>query len=193
MSKPTDKPRPFERAPHLEPPLRLPRLAASGLVEVDPGWGVIQQFVLASGLETIGELEVIAAIEAGEPLVDTRLAEYVAAGTLPTARAIGWEDAAALSGEFDPARPTIVFCNGPQCQATPRAVEALLGAGLVATALRYYRGGIHDWVTLGLPLAPLEIAPSQSGTISADCGRSPNAFSSSVAVGDDRGPDRPAR
>jgi len=54
--------------------------------------------------------------------------------------------------EFDPRRATAVFCNGPQCTATPRAVAALLAAGHPATSLLYYRGGIHDWVTLGLPL-----------------------------------------
>jgi hypothetical protein len=46
----------------------------------------------------------------------------------------------------------VLFCNGPQCTATPRAVAALLAAGHPATSLLYYRGGIHDWVTLGLPL-----------------------------------------
>lgn len=40
----------------------------------------------------------------------------------------------------------------PQCTATPRAIAALLSAGHPAAALLYYRGGIHDWVTLGLPL-----------------------------------------
>jgi hypothetical protein len=35
-------------------------------------------------------------------------------------------------------------------------VNALLQAGWPAQALAYYRGGIHDWVTLGLPLAALE-------------------------------------
>ena len=49
--------------------------------------------------------------------------------------------------------PTVVFCNGPQCPATAQAIEALLAAGWPAERLLYYRGGIHDWVTLGLPLA----------------------------------------
>jgi hypothetical protein len=31
-------------------------------------------------------------------------------------------------------------------------VAALLAAGWDSSRLRYYRGGIHDWVTLGLPL-----------------------------------------
>ena len=55
--------------------------------------------------------------------------------------------------ELDEANPTVLFCNGPQCTATAQAIEALLAAGWRAERLLYYRGGIHDWVTLGLPLA----------------------------------------
>ena len=54
--------------------------------------------------------------------------------------------------KLDPQRPVVLFCNGPQCTATPQAITALLAAGWDAARLRYYRGGIHDWVTLGLPL-----------------------------------------
>lgn len=50
--------------------------------------------------------------------------------------------------------PVVLFCNGPQCGATPHAIAALLDAGWDPARLRYYRGGIHDWVTLGLPLVP---------------------------------------
>jgi len=46
-----------------------------------------------------------------------------------------------------------VFCNGPQCTATAQATDALSAAGWPPERLLYYRGGIHDWVTLGLPLA----------------------------------------
>lgn len=42
----------------------------------------------------------------------------------------------------------------PQCAATPDAVEALLAAGYPCGALAYYRGGLHDWQTLGLPVEP---------------------------------------
>jgi rhodanese-related sulfurtransferase len=47
--------------------------------------------------------------------------------------------------------PVVLFCNGPQCTATPQAIARLLAAGWDADRLRYYRGGIHDWATLGLP------------------------------------------
>lgn len=46
----------------------------------------------------------------------------------------------------------MLFCNGPQCGATPEALRALLEHGYPADRLRYYRGGVHDWMTLGLPV-----------------------------------------
>ncbi len=52
-------------------------------------------------------------------------------------------------GELDPARPTAFFCNGAQWAATPSAVNILLTAGYPAEAILYYRGGLHDWITLG--------------------------------------------
>ena len=36
------------------------------------------------------------------------------------------------------------------------AIRRLLGAGYPAAALAYYRGGMHDWVTLALPTQPRE-------------------------------------
>ena len=81
-----------------------------------------------------------------------RQPEHVAHGTLPGAVAIRHEDIVDGLAELRPAGPVVLFCNGPQCTATPQAVAALLAAGWEAARLRYYRGGIHDWVTLGLPL-----------------------------------------
>jgi hypothetical protein len=55
--------------------------------------------------------------------------------------------------ELDRSVPTLFFCNGPQCKATPDAIAALLDAGYRAAGILYYRRGIHDWVTLGYPLS----------------------------------------
>jgi rhodanese-related sulfurtransferase len=145
----------LQRLPAREPPRRLPEAVAGdpGLVVVDATWGTIQPLQLPGGVRTVGELEVIEHVRRGGPLVDTRRAEYVAAGTIPTAIPISHEEIVARRGELSVDPPTILFCNGPQCAATPWAVAALLEAGHPAEALRYYRGGIHDWVTLGLPLS----------------------------------------
>jgi rhodanese-related sulfurtransferase len=135
------------------PQQRLPEAVPGepGLLIVDATWGEIQPLRLARGVETVGELEVIEHVLAGGLLVDTRRPEYLAAGTLPTAIAIHHEEIVARRAELGDG-PVVLFCNGPQCRATPWAIERLLDAGHPAELLRYYRGGIHDWVTLGLPL-----------------------------------------
>jgi hypothetical protein len=48
----------------------------------------------------------------------------------------------------------VFFCNGPQCAATPNAVRTLVGASYPATAILYYRGGMHDWIALGYATVP---------------------------------------
>jgi rhodanese-related sulfurtransferase len=135
--------------------MRVPRAIEgdSGLFVVDATWGIIQPLVLSPGVETVAELEVIAHIRAGGALVDCRLARYLDGGSIPTAVNIPHGEIVERSRELDPDALTVVFCNGPQCLASSDAVSALLQAGWPARALAYYRGGLHDWVTLGLPLA----------------------------------------
>ena len=136
-------------------PQRVPRALEDepGIFVVDATWGVIQPISLAPGVRTVGELEVIEHLRAGRPVVDCRLPVYVERGTIPGAVNIPHGEIAERIAELDPAELTAVFCNGPPCPATAQAIEALLAAGWRAERLLYYRGGIHDWVTLGLPLA----------------------------------------
>lgn len=139
-----------QRAPEGSSPVRVPEVLESGRVAVDPWWGKIQPIELRPGLKTFGELEVIEHIESGGALIDTRRPEYVeASGTLPGARAIHWREIGDRVDEIDPGRMTVLFCNGPQCTATPRAVEILLDLGRDPASLGFYRGGIRDWITLG--------------------------------------------
>ncbi len=134
-----------------------------GRFVVDATWGAITPITVAPGVRTVGEREVIEHIAAGLPLVDTRLMRYVEMGTLPTARAVPHTELPARMDELARSLDTILFCNGPQCMATSDAIRTLLDAGHPAEHLLYYRGGIHDWVTLGLPLEPLtEQAPLPS-------------------------------
>jgi rhodanese-related sulfurtransferase len=136
-------------------PERVPRAVEGelGIFAVDATWGLIQPISLAPGVRTVGELEVIEHLRAGRPILDCRLPEYVERGTIPGAVNIPHGEIAERVGELDPVEPMVVFCNGPQCPATAQAIEALLAAAWPAERLLYYRGGIHDWVTLGLPLA----------------------------------------
>jgi hypothetical protein len=123
-----------------------------GRFVVDATWGRITPLHLAPGVGTVGEQEVLTHIQAGLPLVDCRLERYVAEGTLPTARSLPHTEQRDRIGEVSRALDTVLFCNGPQCGATPDSIRILLEAGHPPERLLYYRGGIHDWVTLGLPL-----------------------------------------
>lgn len=119
---------------------------------VDTTWGTISPMKVAEGVRTVGELEVIEHIEHGLPLIDTRLEHFYDDGTIPGARSVSHERVTESIAGLDPDVPTVFFCNGPQCAATPETIRALLSSGYPARSILYYRGGIHDWVTLGLPL-----------------------------------------
>jgi rhodanese-related sulfurtransferase len=125
-----------------------------GLFVVDGTWGRIRPMELAPGVTTVGELEVIAHLEAGRAVVDCRRAEAFARATIPGAVSLPHDEVVERMAELDRAQPAVLFCNGPQCAATPDAIRSLLTAGHPAGAILYYRGGLHDWMTLGLPVAP---------------------------------------
>jgi rhodanese-related sulfurtransferase len=121
---------------------------------VDARWGSVQPLELAAGVRTIAELELIDHLEHGLPVVDTRLRHFYRQGTIPGARSLPHEEIVERMGELDPSKTTVFFCNGPQCTATPDAVSRLLDAGFPAESILYYRGGMHDWLTLGYPTSP---------------------------------------
>jgi rhodanese-related sulfurtransferase len=143
--------------------MRVPRAVAGevGLFEVDATWGVIQPLKLDARVETVGELELREHARAGALLVDVRLRRYLGGGTIPGAVNIPRAEIVERRDELGDG-VVVVFCNGPQCPASGQAIAALLSVGWPAGSLRYYRGGIHDWVTLGLPLAPTVPAPPRA-------------------------------
>jgi len=143
----------LQRLPRREHSCQVPRPLSDGLFQVDATWGTIQPIELASGVRTIGELELIEHLLEGLPVIDTRLAHFYCEGTIPGAQSIPHEQILDHVDELDGSTPTVFFCNGPQCAATPDAVHKLLGAGYPAEAIYYYRGGMHDWITLGYPTA----------------------------------------
>ncbi|MBA2764814.1 MAG: rhodanese-like domain-containing protein [Thermoleophilaceae bacterium] len=125
-----------------------------GLFIVDATWGAIAPIELAPGVRTVGELDVIEQIAADRLLIDSRESHFFDAGSIPGARSVPHDTVRDVVGELDSEQPAIFFCNGPQCTATPRAIKDLLAAGLLPEAILYYRGGLHDWMTLGLPVSP---------------------------------------
>lgn len=151
-----DDPGSFDRlAPRGDgPQVPEPVPGQAGLYRVDATWGTIQPMALADGIRTVGELEVVEHLNAGFRVVDARTPDWYEGGTIPGADNVPHTEALERMDELDPGQLTIFFCNGPQCAQSPWAIEALLEAGYPAEAILYYRGGMHDWLTLGLPTVP---------------------------------------
>jgi rhodanese-related sulfurtransferase len=128
-------------------------------------------------VETYGELEVLAFMKEMQSnthliLVDGRKEEWYAYRTIPGAinlpfhhfkerEAFEFEfehDLQHLSvtlskkGEYDfsEAKGIVVFCNGPWCSQSVAMIEALLTLGYPAEKIKWYRGGMQDWLSAGM-------------------------------------------
>jgi rhodanese-related sulfurtransferase len=139
----------------------------------------IQPMHLGSGVETIGELEVIEYIERmaeGDDsilLIDSRTPNWVSKGTIPGAVNIPWTrlnpskgadpisigdiltrdfGASELEGlwDFSDAKTLVMFCNGMWCGQSPNNIANLMRFGYPADKLKWYRGGMQNWENLGL-------------------------------------------
>ena len=146
----------------------------------------IQPARLAPGVETIAELEVLDYLKLlgdGDNsflIVDSRSADWVAKGTIPGAINIPWTkfdtdqgansisigevlqerlNARNLGGlwDYSTAQTLIMFCNGPWCGEASSSILNLLKYGYPANKIKWYRGGMQSWESLGLTtVAPVE-------------------------------------
>ena len=133
-------------------PQNLPRaMDEPEMVTVETAWGEVQPMEPIPGIRTVGELEVAELVRDGAQLVDTRVPDSRSGMTLPEAINIPHDQVLARKDELDPSRVQILFCNGPQCPQTPAALRALSEDGYPLDRLAYYRGGMHDWLTLAMP------------------------------------------
>lgn len=124
--------------------------------------GVIRPMVPTPGVTPVGELEVIAALQDSDyVVVDSRTVESQYGGTIPGSvnlpydqiadrldqvgcerSAAGWACAQALN--------VVLYCNGPNCGQSPRAMASMVEVGFPAAKIFYYRGGMLAWTSLGL-------------------------------------------
>ena len=133
---------------------------------------------LGNGVQTYGELEVLNSLQKmalGHQdilLVDNRTPEWFMRGTIPGAvnvpfhdinREFGANDAsinAAMASfdahktsqgwDFSKAKTLVMFCNGIWCGQSSKGIDALLAKGYPVERIKWYRGGMQDWETLGL-------------------------------------------
>lgn len=130
----------------------IPKTLDEGLVEVDITWGSIQPIQAAPNVQTIGEIEVYHHQIKGFPIIDARKPDTTDGKSIPGSKNIPHDELAKRMDELDREHPSIFFCNGPQCPQSATAIRNLLAAGFPAGRILYYRGGMHDWMTLGLPV-----------------------------------------
>ena len=64
----------------------------------------------------------------------------------------GWVDARYKTEDWDfsAAKELVLWCNGPSCGQSPRAIRGLLDLGYPGDRLKYYRGGMQMWQLWGL-------------------------------------------
>jgi rhodanese-related sulfurtransferase len=135
----------------------------------------IHPISVARGVDTVGEIEVIQflkdKVEVGKGvLVDARIPAFYKKGTIPGSvnipftllsqgnsaylnRILSILGAVKDGGgqwNFSNARDLLLYCNGPWCDQSPRAIRGLLSAGFPNSKLLYYRGGMQNWQALGL-------------------------------------------
>lgn len=122
----------------------------------------IEPMNLGDGVTTVAELEVISFLKEKKGIVvDARTQDWYLRSTIPGSVNIpyteigsrlselgcnksgeGWECAAAKN--------VLLFCNGPWCSQSPTAIQTLRKAGYPGEKIFYYRGGMQDWLILGL-------------------------------------------
>jgi len=69
-----------------------------------------------------------------------------------TMQGLGLSDKQYLTDRWDftGASTLVLWCNGPACGQSPRAIEGLISAGYPADKIFYYRGGMQMWQLWGL-------------------------------------------
>jgi rhodanese-related sulfurtransferase len=111
-------------------------------------------------------------------VVDSRTPDWVMRGTIPGAINIPWNqinpEQSGMFGDredhylrslledkfgakqtesgwdFSNAKTLVLFCNGLWCGQSSANIETLLKLGYPAEKLKWYRGGMQDWVSVGL-------------------------------------------
>jgi rhodanese-related sulfurtransferase len=144
----------------------------------------VQPMHLAPGVETIGELELmdylrrITQRDDTVLVVDSRDADWLQrSGIIPGAIHLPWTrlhpaqaDAESIAEiltlqfgasrtgllwNFENAKTLAFYCNGPWCGQSPTNIRQLLALGYPAHKLKWYRGGMQVWKSLGLTTVPM--------------------------------------
>ncbi len=139
--------------------------------------GKLSPMHMAEGIESYGELEVLAFIKAMATdknlvLVDSRGSDWYEYDTIPGAVNFWFsmvtnpkkypdefeymlEDLHVVTNkdgsyDFSKAKTMLLFCNGPWCGQSPAAIRGYLAIGYPVEKMKWYRGGMHVWKSLSM-------------------------------------------
>jgi rhodanese-related sulfurtransferase len=124
----------------------------------------IQPMTPAEDVETVGELELLDALQDPDvTVIDSRTYDWWKGGTIPGAVSLPYNqivdrlDELGCEPDFDgwdctEPRQVVLFCNGLWCGQSPTAIRAMMAEGYPPDRIRYYRGGMQSWRMLGLPV-----------------------------------------
>lgn len=125
----------------------------------------------APNVDTLGELELLNfvnnKVKSGKGLlIDARMPKFFNSETIPGSVNIPFvlftggnaEKVVTLLGvkegknglDYSQAKELCLYCNGPWCDQSPRAIKALMKVGYPADKLKYYRGGMQLWKIFSL-------------------------------------------
>jgi len=136
----------------------------------------IQPMKAAPGVTTVAEMELLdflmTKVKRGDGLlIDARVSSFYKKGTIPGSVNIPFtvfskdpsdpDLASALAKlgvvekdfgkyDFSKAKMLMLWCNGPWCGQSPRAIKGLISLGYPPSLLYYYRGGMQTWQILGM-------------------------------------------
>jgi rhodanese-related sulfurtransferase len=125
-------------------------------------------------VETIGTLEMLDYLKQNSDgkesiiIIDSRTKAWVKRGTIPGSVNIPFNEfssneravevmeenfdvlSTGNSLDFTNAKTLVMFCNGIWCGQSPTAIKKLLRYGYPAAKIKYFRGGMQNWESLGL-------------------------------------------
>ena len=138
-------------------------------------FGKIAPIKASDKIETYGELEVLEFIEKAKTdknllLIDSRTENWYNHETIATAINVPYvytkksqypdefQEALEIFGveakdgkyDFTNAKTLLMFCNGIWCGQSPEAMKELIAIGYPQEKMKWYRGGMQSWLSVGL-------------------------------------------
>ena len=118
-------------------------------------------------------------------VIDSRTSDWIARGTIPGSVNIPWTDLSVVGNgawdesedaptatdvmkerfgvkvdgdklDYSEANTLVMFCNGSWCPQSTINIRSLVKKGYPTDKIKWYRGGMQAWVTLGLTTVPAQ-------------------------------------